>query len=63
MFGPSFFTGRLMARFGKPAVTAAGLLLIALAGALALAGLQLLHFWGALVLLGVGWNFARRAGG
>ncbi|MFN6993843.1 MAG: MFS transporter [Aquincola tertiaricarbonis] len=57
MFAPSFFTGRLMDRFGKPAVTAAGLLLIALAGLLALAGLQLLHFWGALVLLGLGWNF------
>lgn len=57
MFAPSFFTGRLMARFGKPAVTAAGLLLIGLAALLALAGLQLLHFWGALVLLGLGWNF------
>ena len=57
MFGPSFFTGHLIARFGKIAVTAAGLVLTALAGALNLAGLELLHFWGGLVLLGVGWNF------
>lgn len=57
MFGPSFFTGHLIARFGKINVTAAGLMLIALAGALNLAGLELLHFWGGLILLGVGWNF------
>ncbi len=57
MFGPSFFTGHLIARFGKIAVTAAGLILTALAGALNLAGLELLHFWGGLILLGVGWNF------
>src|SRR5690606_28810915 len=57
MFGPSFFTGHLINRYGKVAVTAAGLLMIALAGALNLAGLELLHFWGGLVLLGVGWNF------
>jgi MFS family permease len=44
-------------RFGKTQVTAAGLLLIAASGLLALAGLELLHFWGSLVLLGLGWNF------
>jgi len=57
MFAPSFFTGHLIARFGKAAVTATGLLLVAASGLLALAGLELLHFWGSLVLLGVGWNF------
>ncbi|NYT22994.1 MFS transporter [Alcaligenaceae bacterium] len=57
MFGPSFFTGHLIARFGKISVTAAGLLLTGLAGVLNLAGLELLHFWGGLILLGVGWNF------
>ena len=57
MFAPSFFTGRLIARFGKRSVTAFGLALIAASGALALAGLGLAQFWGALVLLGVGWNF------
>ena len=57
MFGPSFFTGRLMDRFGKRRITALGLVLIAASGALALMGLALTHFWGALVLLGLGWNF------
>ena len=54
MFGPSFFTGRLMDRFGKRRITALGLILIAASGALALMGLALTHFWGALVLLGLG---------
>jgi MFS family permease len=57
MFGPSFVTGRLIARFGKERVTAVGLLLIAASGAVALSGLSLAHFWIALILLGVGWNF------
>lgn len=56
MFAPSFFTGRLITRFGKITVTAAGLILIALSAVLALAGLDLLHFWGALILIGIGWN-------
>jgi MFS family permease len=57
MFGPSFFTGRLIERFGKERVTAAGLGLIGLAAAVGLSGLGLAHFWVALVLLGLGWNF------
>ena len=57
MFAPSFFTGHLIARFGKIAITALGLVLIAASGLLALAGLELLHFWGSLILLGIGWNF------
>lgn len=57
MFAPSFFTGRLIQRFGVNAVTAAGLLLLAGAGVVGLSGLDVAHFWIALVLLGVGWNF------
>ncbi|WP_218243500.1 MFS transporter [Comamonas fluminis] len=57
MFVPSFFTGKLIARFGKRPITALGLLMIGAAGALALMGLDIFHFWGSLVLLGVGWNF------
>ncbi|HUG58726.1 MAG TPA: MFS transporter, partial [Candidimonas sp.] len=57
MFCPSFFTGHLIARFGKPGMTAIGLVMIAASALLALAGLELLNFWGSLVLLGVGWNF------
>ena len=57
MFVPSFFTGKLIARYGKRPVTALGLLMIGAAGVLALMGLDILHFWGSLILLGVGWNF------
>ena len=57
MFVPSFFTGKLIARFGKRPITALGLLMIGAAGALALMGLDIFHFWGSLGLLGVGWNF------
>jgi MFS family permease len=57
MFGPSFFTGSLIARFGKGRVTAAGLVLIGLAAAIGLSGITVAHFWATLILLGVGWNF------
>jgi len=57
MFGPSFFTGRLMVRYGKERVTAVGMVLLAASGVVALGGLGLSHFWGSLGLLGVGWNF------
>jgi MFS family permease len=57
MFGPSFFTGSLIARFGKPGIAAAGLLLIAGSATVALLGTSLWHFWIALILLGIGWNF------
>ena len=57
MFGPSFITGHLIARFGKIAITALGLVLTGLSGLIALQGLELSHFWGSLILLGIGWNF------
>ncbi|WP_243368432.1 MFS transporter [Microvirga solisilvae] len=57
MFGPSFFTGRLIGRFGKERVTATGLLLIAISAAIGLSGIQVAHFWAGLILLGIGWNF------
>ena len=57
MFGPSFFTGSLMARFGRERVMAVGFGLLIACAVVALAGLSIAHFWVALVLLGVGWNF------
>lgn len=57
MFGPSFFTGKLIARFGKEKIVAAGLLLLIACALVALSGVSLGQFWLALILLGVGWNF------
>lgn len=57
MFAPSFFTGHLIARFGAMRIVAIGLVLLALAGGVALSGVELTQFFVALVLLGVGWNF------
>jgi MFS family permease len=58
MYGPSFFTGSLIARFGAPIVVAAGLLLEALGAAVGLSGVTAMHFWATLIVLGIGWNFA-----
>lgn len=57
MYAPSFFTGRLIARFGESAIILAGLVLTALAAVTGMHGMSVSHFWIALVLLGVGWNF------
>ncbi|MEM7567910.1 MAG: MFS transporter [Pseudomonadota bacterium] len=57
MFGPSFFTGSLIARYGVERITGLGFILLGASAALALTGLELAQFWGALVLLGLGWNF------
>mgnify|MGYP003361686536 CR=1 FL=1 len=57
MYVPSFFTGHLIARFGVEKIVAAGLAILAGAGAVALNGVELENFFIALVLLGVGWNF------
>jgi len=58
MFAPSFFTGSLIARFGKETIVATGLVLLIACAVVALSGLQLWQFWSALILLGLGWNFA-----
>jgi MFS family permease len=57
MYGPSFFTGSLIARFGAAKIVALGLLLEAGAAAVGLSGITATHFWATLVILGVGWNF------
>ncbi|WOI28755.1 MULTISPECIES: MFS transporter [Sulfitobacter] len=57
MFAPSLVSGKLIARFGKEKVTAAGLIIIGISGAVALTGLDLRHFFISLILLGIGWNF------
>jgi predicted MFS family arabinose efflux permease len=58
MYGPSFFTGSLIARYGVERITGIGLGLIVLTAIVAISGITVAHFWSALVLLGIGWNFA-----
>jgi MFS family permease len=58
MYGPSFFTGSLIARFGAPKIVAIGLLLEASAATIGLSGITAMHFWATLIVLGVGWNLS-----
>ncbi|CAH1653016.1 Riboflavin transporter RfnT [Hyphomicrobiales bacterium] len=57
MYAPSFFTGRLIMRFGAPSVVSAGLALTGVAATVGLLGVDIAHFWLTLILLGIGWNF------
>ena len=57
MYGPSFFTGSLIVRFGASRIVALGLVLEAIAAVIGLSGITAMHFWVGLVVLGVGWNF------
>lgn len=57
MYAPSFFTGRLIGRFGLRNILAVGLLLMGVAVAADLSGQSEWHFWTGLFALGIGWNF------
>src|SRR5690606_10063981 len=50
MYGPSFFTGRLITRFGAQRVVMAGLLLTGVSAAVGLLGIEVAHFWLTLIL-------------
>lgn len=57
MFGPSFFTGKLIARFGRETIVATGLVILICCAIIASLGIEIWNFWLALILLGIGWNF------
>ena len=57
MFIPSFFTGRLINRFGTLQMMSLGALVILSCIAINLHGQSQFHFSLALIMLGVGWNF------
>ena len=57
MFGPSFFTGSLIKRFGVLNVMLAGVAAMFVCVSIGLSGQLIANFWFALVLLGIGWNF------
>ena len=57
MYVPSFFTGKLIKRFGVLPIMSTGLALNVACVLFALNGTDVMHFLGALMVLGVGWNF------
>jgi MFS family permease len=57
MYLPSFFTGKLIKRFGVLPIMSIGLALNIACVLFALGGTDVMHFLGALMVLGVGWNF------
>lgn len=57
MYGPGFFTGKLIDRFGAMRVAAAGLVISAGSVFAGLGGTEIVHYWLSLILLGIGWNF------
>jgi MFS family permease len=57
MYLPSFFTGKLIKRFGVLPIMSIGLALNIACVIFALSGTDVMHFLGALMVLGVGWNF------
>jgi predicted MFS family arabinose efflux permease len=57
MFGPSFFTGQLITRYGVERIVAAGLIILMACAVIASMGIAIWNFWVALILLGIGWNF------
>ena len=57
MYGPSFFTGSLINRFGVLNIILVGIALLVVCIVAALVGTEFINFWAALFLLGVGWNF------
>lgn len=57
MYAPSFFTGKLIARFGAARISVFGIILTAISAAIGFLGEGVYHFYALLILLGTGWNF------
>ncbi|WP_208828961.1 hypothetical protein [Bradyrhizobium neotropicale] len=57
MYAPSFVAGRLISRFGMPAVLYTGMVLSGACGVVAALSTTLPAFCIALLCLGIGWNF------
>ncbi len=57
MFGPSFFTGHLINRFGLVTIMLSGALLLLIAIFAALSGVLFQNYLVSMILVGLGWNF------
>ncbi len=62
MFLPSFFSGRLIDRFGASNIAIAGAAMLVASLGVAAVGIDFINFSLALILLGSGWNFMYVAG-
>ena len=57
MFAPSFFTGKLIEKYGEKSIISTGMTLFLLAVFVAYQGINIWNFYVSLILIGVGWNF------
>jgi MFS family permease len=57
MYLPSFFSGKLIQKFGHKWLMIAGVIAFVFSIVIAYSGAALSHFYSSLILLGVGWNF------
>jgi MFS family permease len=62
MFFPSFFSGKLIDRFGTKTIIITGLFILSLSVMVAVVDMELINYYVSLFLLGVGWNFMYMAG-
>jgi MFS family permease len=62
MFGPGFFTGKLILRYGSFSIALIGGVILGAAAGVFLIKTDLWNFYLGMILLGVGWNFSFSAG-
>ena len=57
MFAPSFFTGKLIEKYGEKSIVSTGMVLFLMAIFVAYQGINITNFYVSLILIGIGWNF------
>ena len=57
MFAPSFFTGKLIEKYGEKSIVSTGMTLLLMAIFVAYEGINITNFYVSLILIGIGWNF------
>jgi len=62
MFGPGFFTGSLINRYGVVRIIVTGSIFLLISVIIAISGDSFIHFFSSLFFLGIGWNFSFTGG-
>ena len=57
MFAPSFFTGKLIEKYGEKSIVSTGMALFLVAIFVAYQSINITNFYVSLILIGIGWNF------